>query len=220
MNHPSRMKFVMIGDSVTDCGRDRQLERQGSGRGLGDGYVACFDALWRINCPETSVHVLNVGISGDTIRHLAARWDRDVIGLAPDWLSVAIGINDVWRQFDPDPLKQREAVPPDEFLATYDRLLARVRPNLRGLVLLTPFYIQPDRTDPMRARMDQYGALVHELASRHGAVLVDTQQAFDRIAARVPVEALSGDRVHPTLTGHLTLATTLLRRLDVRWPAA
>jgi lysophospholipase L1-like esterase len=29
---------------------------------------------------------------------LNARWQRDVLDLSPDWLSIMIGINDVWRQ--------------------------------------------------------------------------------------------------------------------------
>lgn len=205
----------MIGDSVTDCGRTRPVG-YGPLRGLGDGYVACVDALWRNFRPAAPLRIANLGVSGDTIRHLAVRWDTDVIALRPDWLSVMIGINDVWRQFDPASDKQKEAVPPEEYIQTYDRLLAAVRPGLQGLVLLTPFHIQPDLSDPMRLRMDQYGALVRKLAMQHGAILVDTQQAFDNALRQMPASDLSDDRVHPSPTGHLVLARAFLAGLGLR----
>ena len=50
--------------------------------------------------PPHSIRVLNTGVSGNTVRDLDARWQRDALDLKPDWLSVMIGINDVWRQFD------------------------------------------------------------------------------------------------------------------------
>ncbi len=69
----------------------------------------------------------------------------------PDWLAVMIGINDVWRQFD-SPLQIEWHVPPDEYEATLDARLAHVRSLLPGgLVLMTPFFIEPHRADPMRA---------------------------------------------------------------------
>ena len=41
-----------------------------------------------------------MGLSGNTIRDLSDRWDSKYYELKPDWLSIMIGINDVWRQFD------------------------------------------------------------------------------------------------------------------------
>ena len=35
-------------------------------------------------------------------------WKADVLDLRPDWLSVMIGINDVWRQFDWNQLASRD----------------------------------------------------------------------------------------------------------------
>ena len=50
--------------------------------------------------PATAPVVINRGTSGHRVPDLAARWDRDVIELAHDVVSIKIGINDVWRQFD------------------------------------------------------------------------------------------------------------------------
>src|SRR5262245_43928843 len=95
----AKEKLVMIGDSITDCGRARPF-----GEGLFDaivkGYVGLVDALITAAYPELGIRVVNVGTSGNTVRDLKDRWDTDVIELKPDWLSIMIGTNDVWRQFD------------------------------------------------------------------------------------------------------------------------
>lgn len=91
-------KLLFIGDSITDCGREHPVGEGSSG--LGHGYVAQVYALLRSIYPELMLRIQNVGNSGNTIRDLKQRWERDVIDLKPDWLTIMIGINDVWRQFD------------------------------------------------------------------------------------------------------------------------
>ena len=209
-------RLVMIGDSVTDCGRLRPVGDDAPDT-LGNGYVANVDAHLRAIYPASRIRVTNMGVSGDTVRDLEARWSTDVLALRPDWLSVMIGINDVWRYFDR--VRKDEAVLPDEFERTYDRLLGAVRPQLQGLVLLTPFFIEPLKSDPMRARMDAYGEIVARLARQHGALLVDTQAAFDRMLVHEPSSALAPDRVHPNPIGHMVLARAFLDAVGFRWPS-
>jgi lysophospholipase L1-like esterase len=92
-------KLVMIGDSITDAERARPV-----GEGLfsaqGRGYVSMVDALLGAVYPRHAIRVVNMGVSGNTVRDLKARWQTDVLDLKPDWLSILIGDNDVWRQFD------------------------------------------------------------------------------------------------------------------------
>ena len=104
---------------------------------------------------QPASRILNTGVSGDTVRDLAARWQRDVMDLEPHWVSVMIGINDVWRQFDSDPAIVRP-VSLDEYRATLRRLLTSVRPRVQGIVLMLPFYLEPEPVDPMRAMLDRY----------------------------------------------------------------
>src|SRR3954462_2992704 len=91
-------KLVMIGDSITDCERARPVG-EGLFGAVGKGYVAMVDAQLMNAFPERSIRVVNMGSSGNTVRDLAGRWQGDILDLRPDWLSVLIGINDVWRQF-------------------------------------------------------------------------------------------------------------------------
>lgn len=201
-------RLVMIGDSITEWGRPRP-DAPDHNTALGHGYVSLVDAHLRLLQPQHPVEVLNRGIGGHTVRDLAGRWERDVLALEPDWLTVMIGINDVWRAFDPQ--RKSEAVPPEEYEQTLDALLERTRPRLAGgLVLLTPFYVEPDRGDPMRARMDAFGAIVKRLAPKHGARLVDTQAVIDGLLAHETPRAVAHDLVHVGPLGHLAFARALL----------
>ena len=93
--------------------------------------------------------------------------------MKPDWLSTLIGINDVWAQYDTH-VQTEGYVSINEYAATLERLIRMTRPQLKGMVLMTPFFIEPNRADPMRAMMDRYGAVVRRLAVQYQAILVDT----------------------------------------------
>jgi lysophospholipase L1-like esterase len=198
--------IVFTGDSITDCGRVRPV---GYRAGLGSGYVALVDAWMAASEPATRIRVFNTGIGGNRVTDLAARWDEDVLALKPDWVSVLIGINDVWRQFD-DPQADGQ-VSLAMFESVYRGLLARTRPGVAGLVLMTPFYLEVHRGDAMRSMMDAYGAVVKRLAGEFGAVFVDLQAAFDGFLAHRSTQSLCGDRVHPNLPGHAVIARAFLK---------
>jgi lysophospholipase L1-like esterase len=197
--------ILFIGDSITDCDRARPV---GAGAGLGESYVAFIDALLAAFYPERGITVLNTGGSGNRVTDLAARWQTDVLDLTPDWLSIMIGINDVWRQFD-TPFDSNQ-VTIDKYETVYRNLLEQTRKNLKGLVLMTPYYIEANLSDPMRKRMDEYSEVVKKLAKEFDAVFVDTQAAFDNYLVHRPTQSLCGDRVHPNKAGHMVIAKSFL----------
>ncbi|HEY2495222.1 MAG TPA: SGNH/GDSL hydrolase family protein [Paenibacillus sp.] len=209
--------LLFIGDSITDCGRVFPVGEGGFGQ-LGDGYVTQVDALLNAVYPELSIRTLNTGISGDTIRHLKARWAKDVVDLSPDWLSIMIGTNDVWRQFD-NPLNTEDHVYLNEYEQTLRALVDTIRPSLKGLVLMTPYYLEPNLNDPMRATMDIYSGVVKKIADEFNAIVVDTQSAFDSLSEHVYLSSLSNnwDRVHPGQRGHMTLAREFLQAVGFSW---
>jgi lysophospholipase L1-like esterase len=127
-----------------------------------------------------------------------------------------IGINDVWRQFDSS-LKAEVQIYPEEFESTLGRLIERTRPAVKGMVLMTPFFIEPSRQDAMRSKMDQYGKIVRKLSERFDAVFVDTQSAFDRALEFSHSAAIAWDRVHPNQMGHMIIACAFLDGVGFKW---
>ena len=208
MKIAANSKLVFIGDSITDCERARPVG-EGLFGAIGKGYVALVDATLGAVCPEKKIRVVNMGCGGNTIRDLKNRWQTDVVALKPDWLSIMIGINDVWRQFDL-PRMPEIHVGPAEYAATLDELVAKTKPLVKGLVLMTPYYLEPNPRDAMRARMDEYGRLVKKIADKHDVVFVDTQAAFGKVLKYIYPATLGWDRVHPTAVGHMVLARAFL----------
>ena len=206
--------LLMIGDSITDCGRSRN-RRDGVEPSLGNGYVSMVAETIRRKYPELNIRVINKGCGGHTTRDLKARWKTDVLDIAPDWLTIKIGINDVWRAFDcPD--NPEWAVPIDEYETTLDALISSAEPVVKkGIILATPYFIEPNRQDRMRAMMDRYGAVVGKLAGKYGTRLVDTQSPFDKVLEKEYPMFFCGDRVHPNDKGHYLIAEAFLKVLEV-----
>jgi lysophospholipase L1-like esterase len=211
----ARSKLVMVGDSITDAGRARPVG-EGRGEAIGKGYVMMVEALLGAVYPEQWIRTINQGISGNTVRDLKARWQTDVQDLAPDWVTIMIGANDVWRQFD-SPRQTEKHVLIDEYEKTLDELVADTLPHVKGMVLITPFYLESNRADAMRAAMDRYGAAVRRLAEKHKTLFVDSQAAFDEVLKTYYPASINWDRVHPDHIGSMVLARAIVNALGFDW---
>ena len=199
---------LFIGDSISDYDRARPVG-EGLFNAWGQSYVACAGALLGCMYPELGLRVINMGISGNQVRDLKERWQTDVFDLKPDWVSVLIGINDVWRQFD-SPQMPETHVSPEEFEQTYEELIRETLPRVKGMILMTPYYMETNTRDAMRARMDQYGAIVKELALKYDLTLVDLQAGWDRLFQYMHSTNIAWDRVHPNQTGCMYIAKQFL----------
>jgi lysophospholipase L1-like esterase len=202
-------RLVFAGDSVTDMGSTTPVG-EGLFDALGQGYVRTIENLLSACYPEIVLRVTNSGISGNTSRDLLARWDRDVVALNPDWVSICIGINDVWRQFD-CPAMPDWWVLPEEYEADLREMLASLKGKVKGVFLMTPYYMEPNRGDPMRARMDEYGAIVKKLAEKYGCTFVDLQSAWDALFMHMHPCNIAWDRIHPNQTGCMYIAKQFLK---------
>jgi lysophospholipase L1-like esterase len=211
-----KSRLVFIGDSITDCGRNRPIGESAFDGDLGNGYVSLIDAALASGYPDYEITIINVGVSGNTVHDLKYRWAADVLALKPDWLSVLVGINDVWQQISrPDFDGHHNSA--REFAHILDELIQQVRPGLQGLILMTPYYLETNLEDPMRVMMDDYGELVAEVAAAQDAILVDTQINFDRILKWTNPLELALDRIHLNLAGHMILARAFLQQINFSW---
>ncbi|OIJ13931.1 GDSL family lipase [Anaerobacillus alkalilacustris] len=208
-------KLLFIGDSVTDCERTKP-EGEGLFGALGKGYVSYIDALIQSVYPELSIRIVNKGVNGNTVRDLAKRWKTDVLKQQPDWLTIMIGINDVWRQYDTPFIKDWH-VYIEEYEETLRKLINETSPHVKGIVLMTPFYIESNEQDAMRQTMDRYGSVVSHIAEEHDCIFVDTQAAFNQVLKDLYPSTLAWDRIHPTATGHMILARAFLREINFDW---
>lgn len=200
---------LFIGDSISDYERKRPIG-EGLFNAWGRSYVADAASLLCCMYPELQLRIINMGISGNQVRDLDRRWQTDVMDLKPDWVSVLIGINDVWRQFD-SPQMPETHVPLEEFEATYEKLIKETLPHVKGMILMTPYFMEPNRKDPMRARMDEYGKVVRRLAEKYQLVFVDLQEGWDRLFEHMHPCNIAWDRIHPNQIGCMYIAKQFLK---------
>lgn len=199
-------KFVMIGDSITDCGR------RGDYAPYGRGYVTMVRDQILARYPGYNTEIVNKGISGNTIRDLKGRWQEDVIAEKPDVLSIKIGINDVWR-FVAN--RKEDAVPLDEYEKTYRELLDETLEKTGArLILIDPYYLDTNKGELFRSMIDEYCECVHKIAEDYKAVSVRTMDAFDEVLAKQPPEFWADDKVHPFSFGHMVIARAVLKAMN------
>ena len=203
-------RVVFIGDSVTEYGHGKPVG-EGLFEGVGSGYVRVVENFINVFYPERTIRISNTGISGNNILDLKRRWQTDLLDLRPDWVSICIGINDVWRQFDSPALKEQH-VEPEVYEETYRELIERTLPQVKGIILMTPYYIEAQREDPMRRRMDTYAGITKKLAAEYELICVDLQKAFDDFLEFRHSSFLAWDRVHPSPAGCFLMGTEFLRQ--------
>ena len=205
-------KFVLQGDSVTDAGRARPVA-EGLFNPHGTGYPNVVQGLLTSVYPDYMIRVVNMGVSGNTSRDLKARWQTDTLDLHPDWVSIMIGINDIWRQFDVQQIPEA-GVGPDEYRANLQKILDMTKPVVKGIVLMPPVFWELNTKDAMAARAREYGAICRELAESNGVLFADAQAYADRVLKHCHPAYITWDRVHPNIPGHNVLAHALLDALD------
>jgi lysophospholipase L1-like esterase len=205
----NKKTLLMVGDSVTDADRDRSAAMGADS--LGHGYVFCLDQMLKMHDKKNEVIVVNRGVSGNTIKDLTNRWEVDVLKLKPDWLSIMIGVNDVWRQFDSPGLPSISTL--DEYEKYLSDLISLTRDTVEKIILMTPFLVEPNQSDPMRSMLNGYANVVRQVVVREKLILIDTQEKFDFAMTQINPKALAEDRIHPTKAGHKLIAEALMDSL-------
>ena len=166
-------RVIFAGDSVTDMGSVQPVG-EGLFENMGRGFPRVIENLVYAVYPELNIRFTNSGISGNTSKDLLERFDRDVIDLHPQWVSICIGINDVWRQFD-TPAMQDYAVSPEDYEANLRTMIEAAQKVAKGVILTTPYYMEPNKADFMRARMQDYVDICARLAEEYGCIFVNFQ---------------------------------------------
>lgn len=188
--------IVFQGDSITDCGRNR--EETAPNAGLGSGYVSLLASELLKRQPEVKTY--NRGVSGNRVVDLCARWKSETLNLNPDILSILIGVNDTWHGF-----MYNSGIDLERFDRFYRLLMdwtVAILPECKN-ILCEPFIlpcgvVTAAWAEEMRQRTD----LVRAIAKDYHALLVPFQDEFDLAMKRSPAEFWAADGVHPTLAGH------------------
>lgn len=197
------MKVIFYGDSITDAGRNYEVDFQPESYGY--GYVKYAVESLTAEDPEKYA-LYNRGISGNRIVDLYARIKKDVWNLQPDVLSVLIGVNDIWHELDGE-----DGVDIVRFEKMYrillDDTLERL-PNLK-IVLCEPFVLRGTATVEKWEeflQVKEYAKVVKKIAKEYGLYFLPLQETLDNAAEKNGAEYYAADGVHPTPEGGKLIA--------------
>lgn len=210
-------KFVKIlfqGDSITDA--FRKPEEINPAFQLGNGYAFLVASHLGAKHPEMQFEFINRGVSGHGVQDLAARWQADALDLAPDVLSLLIGVNNIiGRQ------KGNDTGTDAEVLAGYRSLLGRMRdqnPAVR-FVLLEPFLLEAGEvTAGWKESLKPMQTGMAGVAQEFDAPLIPLQSLFDEALRRAPAAYWAYDGIHPTHAGFRLIAEAWLAAFSVLFP--
>ena len=192
--------LVCLGDSITQ----------------GDpGYVSLISDLIAARYPERGIKVINSGIGGHKAPDMLERLDRDVLAYKPQWVTVNVGINDVWHGMDGG----TGGVSLDVYAPTVERLVQRLQEEGGAqVVLVTPTVIGEDVNAPANKTLAGYVAAMEQIAARRKTLLAPAHADFLMTLragqAASPGFALTTDGVHMNSIGNARLALTILETLD------
>jgi lysophospholipase L1-like esterase len=194
-------RILFTGDSITDCGRDRNNPDS-----LGFGYAAFAAAHVQARLAAPTLKIFNRGISGNRVADLLGRVEADLLALKPTVVSILIGINDTWRRYDSNSITDAKAYERD-----YRVLLEKIAAISARVVLLEPFLLHvPDDRYAWREDLNPKIDAVRRLAVDFGAELIPLDGLFAQAATQAPPAYWCPDGVHPSAAGHALIAETWL----------
>lgn len=197
------------GDSITDAWRTME-----GGHPLGEGYPRLIADMYGRLFPEQGVQFVNRGVSGNRSCDLLARYEQDFVQVKPDFISILIGINDVWRRYD-----SNDPTSTEQYESNCRTLLQNLRRDLpqAKILLIEPFVLEslPDRAQ-WREDLDPKIAALRRLAVQYADwyLPADGMMAALCCERHTPAE-LADDGVHPTPLGHAYLAESWLKKLGI-----
>jgi len=200
-------KILFMGDSITDAERTTT----GCGQGLGCGYARLVSAHLGYKYPG-EYEFVNRGINGNRIVDLYARIKADVIELKPDYMSILIGVNDVWHDLEEIP----NGVAPDKFYKIYDMFVSEIKealPNIKIMILL-PFVLEAsatvDNMDFFNGEVPKRAAMAKKIGEKYDIPVIELQSGFDALCKSAEPSYWLYDGVHPTGAGHEFIKTKWL----------
>lgn len=195
--------ILFQGDSITDAGRSREGEQWG-----GYGYPTMVKGQLGYENPGKYVFY-NRGISGNRVVDLYARIKQDMINLKPDYMSILIGVNDVWHEFG-----RHNGVDAVKYEKIYGMLIEEIKEALPDIkiMILEPFVLpgtgtqsteeEPGKWECFKAEVQKRAAAAKRVAEAYGLPFVALQHRFDEACTKAEPTYWLMDGVHPTAMGH------------------
>ena len=199
------MKTILFqGDSITDANRFREEDHDFCS---GHGYVTMVQAL--IGCDDPGKYTFfNRGIGGDKITNIIERRNRDIVHLEPDYMSILVGVNDVWAG-----ITRNDGTSAELYELLYDSLIREITAALPKLkiAIMEPFVLESRENESFypefRSGVCACAEAAKRIAEKYRLTFLPLQIKFDLAAKKTgDTSHWLRDGVHPTPAGHKLIA--------------
>ena len=210
------MKRILFqGDSVTDCDRSRNIDSI-----VGRGYPVLIKAQLGYDYPQ-EYEFFNRGVSGNRVVDLYARIKEDILNLKPDYMSILIGVNDVWHE-----VLYKNGISAEKYEKIYSMLIEEIKAELPDIkiMILEPFCLcgtATENTEEIPDKWNNFNTEVRERAKKAKAIaqkynlpFIPLQDKLEEFAAKTSTDYLLADGVHPTSIGHELIAREWIKAFE------
>ncbi len=193
-------RVIFFGDSITQAG-----VKPG-------GYITRLGEMLTKQNKAADYELIGAGIGGNKVYDLFLRMEDDVLAKQPDLVFIYVGVNDVWHK-----RTYGTGTDPDKFVKFYEGLIRKLQAANAKVVLCTPAVIgeKTDNSNEQDGDLNQYSALIRDLAKKQNLPLCDLRKAFlDYNLKSNPENKAQGilttDRVHLNDTGNQFVADLMM----------
>lgn len=199
--------ILFFGDSITDAERNRAIEIS-----TGEGFVTMVSGELGYLYPG-KYRFLNRGVHGNRLPQLLTRLHADVIAHKPQILTILVGINDLFHEYNHKIKDGRE-----RYEAYYRLLLEEIKKALpeTKVILMSPFAFEgqktvsdkenPDRFEFLTSEIPHRAKIVEKLAKEFGCAYLPLHEKFEQAVKLTSSEIYLEDGIHPNPAGSYLLA--------------
>ena len=212
------MKILFQGDSITDAGRARDNDIN-----IGRGYAHFVKANFNYTRPLQH-EFINRGVSGNKITDVYTRIRCDIINQKPDFMSMLVGINDIWQEYD---FGGKNGVSAKKYETIYNMMIEEIKEELPDvkILIMAPFVLDASATagcladgrnkyEVFREEAEMRAEASKRVAERYSLGFLPLQCEFDKASAIGGASYWTSDGVHPTEAGHSLIADLWIKKFD------
>ncbi len=149
--------------------------------------------------PDAVVNVIVTAIGGENSEAGAKRFERDVLALRPDVVTIDYGLND-------------RGIGLSRAETAWKAMIAQAEAAGARVILLTPTPDTSAKLEDSDDPLNRHAAQIRRLARENGVALVDSLASFQsRLRAGAPLESFMSQVNHPNRKGHEIVAAELLK---------
>lgn len=149
--------------------------------------------------PRAVLNVIVTAIGGEDAERGAARFERDVLALRPDLVTIDYALND-------------RRIGLARARAAWGSMIEQAKARGIPVILCTPTWDQAAKLDQPGDPLHQHAEQIRKLAAEYDVALVDSLAAFQaRVAAGTPVAELMAQVNHPNRAGHELVLAELIK---------